>query len=99
MSFPWCMTGCSAYGGLAWMLPHRLMKSHDTQAITWHTPAHSDTVKPDAARPGSLMRRVESIAKPAGPATAWPGLLFGDQTQRREIIHAHSFSDDRRGRR
>ena len=27
----------------------------------------SETVKPDAARPGSLVRRVESIAKPAEP--------------------------------
>src|SRR4051794_15337599 len=29
-------------------------------------------MKPDAARAGSLIRRVERIAKPAGSAVAWP---------------------------
>src|ERR1041385_5851415 len=38
-----------------------------------NTEATSETVKPDAARTGSLIRRVESIAKPAEIATAaWP---------------------------
>src|SRR6267378_2726550 len=32
-----------------------------------HTEPTSETVKPDASRTGSLIRRVESIAKPAGP--------------------------------
>jgi len=41
-----------------------------------NTEATSETVKPDAARTRSLIRRVESIAKPAETATAaWP--FFG----------------------
>lgn len=43
-----------------------------------HTKPTSETVKPDAARTGSLIRRVESIAKPAEPAAAaWPFLVSG----------------------
>src|ERR1051326_6654720 len=42
-----------------------------------NTEATSETAKPDAARTGSLIRRVESIAKPAETATAgWPVLVF-----------------------
>ena len=42
-----------------------------------HTEPTSETVKPDAARTGSLIRQVESIAKPAETAAAaWPFLGF-----------------------
>jgi hypothetical protein len=40
------------------------------------TESISETLKPDAPRTGSLIRRVESIAKPAETATAaWPFLV------------------------
>ena len=47
----------------------------------------SETVKPDAARSGSLIRRVESIAKPAEPPR-WLGrfLVFGVGKEGRVVI-------------
>ena len=39
-------------------------------ARRYNTDHRQIMVKPDAVRPGSLMRRVESIANPAGPAAA-----------------------------
>ena len=43
-----------------------------------HTEPTSETVKPDAARTGSLIRQVESIAKPAETAAAaWPFWVSG----------------------
>src|SRR5579864_1940137 len=52
-----------------------------------NTEPTSETVKPDAARTGSLIRRVESIAKPAETATAaWPFFWFPgpSETSRRK---------------
>jgi hypothetical protein len=43
------------------------MRFHDEPLQGCHTVPNSDTVKPNAARSGSLIRRVESIAKPAEP--------------------------------
>src|SRR5947208_1821736 len=40
------------------------------------TDSTSETVKPDAARTGSLVRRVESIAKPAEPLLRLGRFLF-----------------------
>jgi len=55
--------------------------------IAWRLRAHteptSETVKPDAARNGSLIRRVESIAKPAGPAAASPVFVCPEARERR----------------
>jgi hypothetical protein len=47
-----------------------MTKSHAAPTVACHTHGNSDTVRFDAARSGSLMRRTESIAKPAGPAAA-----------------------------
>src|SRR5713101_4099825 len=41
-------------------------KSHGGPPRACHTDTNSETAKPDAARSGSLMHRVESMAKPAG---------------------------------
>ena len=47
-----------------------MTECHAARALACHTPVNSDTVKFDAARTGSLMRRTESIAKPAEVAAA-----------------------------
>jgi hypothetical protein len=43
-----------------WLLfAHRMTRFHDKLLQECQPEPNSDTVKPDAARPGSLMRRVE----------------------------------------
>src|SRR5712692_5705479 len=64
-------------------------ESHGGPPRACHTDTNSETAKPDAARSGSLMHRVESIAKPAGPA--WLGRFFVvcPGAREREVPDAH----------